>query len=43
MLTNIYFKTAKSKLIRYITVCFEDVGSSWMICLVIGNYFYALI
>lgn len=42
MLTN-NFITAKSKLIRDITVCFEDVVSSRMMYLVIGNYFYEVV
>lgn len=42
MLTN-NFIAAKSKLIRDITVCFEDVASSRMMYLVIGNYFYEVI
>ena len=42
MLTN-NFITAKSKLIRDITVCFEDVVSSRMMYLVIGNYFYQVV
>ena len=42
MLTN-NFTTAKSKLIRELTVCFEDVVSSRMMYIVIGNYFYEVV